>query len=1034
MDAATRVAFDWHAAGYADWNALLVGYFLDASRRGSRVERIPATPEELLRAVADPTANGDQVVSAFVQAVRTELPSGKSFCRYCFQRSTWAPDSDEPPHFFGMLWFTCLLAAGYPEGVGSFRERFRALVGTDDQCRHGRDQRGCLNELWEMLAEWTRAHTSLSDLILPPADDRMVVIGRSYYLAFPTRRDRKILGDVLEAEDLLGVEPPIIPVVRALVAARHRFSDDFRAALDHLIDHFLRGGRDPTDSAFWRAIRSEAAYGLLDEASESRTGKLGFAAVWDDDETLLLRLTARDASSPLGPRTETRPLFIPLGGATHYITDPDGSPDAIVGAALSGDLQLPPGLSSLVRQGLLIFVEELAGEHRLALGEEIEGAELALVRRDRAEAFKSLFGGVIEDSRFDGWVEVSDCRVYQVSQLPVGLAGMTQLLHTTSAPRPRLVGGLRVAGGFLWNQFFRPWLRSPAAAEVLCNVEGEWVRCPPAEDPGDWLLPSTLDLVPPTDLAIRASFDVELDGQLLRRQSTATVRFVERSYGCNYNPPAAGTYWREGCEPEQSEHRGGAHVDLEVTSSTESESADLLELDPSVRYLGPGLGEMSQDPASNHPWLVVGPRKNPHDLVYVGDLDQPVLPDGGESVNKGDRRVWSYAFRTNHVRVTTRTDVGYVGIEAEPRLREVVSHYRRRASRQPIAGERRVCPPADVESCWEFEMGRENTSTELTKQAAEVMAALALARSGIRLREVQEIVAGLTGKRDFLLWQQVIRAWAEAGLVDLLRRQDRSETVVVPRSPRFVMVRRGASVEARLIGLAANDVIDAIRALAGRSITWMQPSTPFQPGLLRLAGVDAKDVEETSTRIGLCRPEWLWWPDPQHAPTHLKIRDDFGGLFHGTPPDAYQFDARWDWRDMLFRLHPTTETVDLVGVERRRHPQRCSIYVVLVDGEAMAWSHLRSWALLRASELLESTPFRASSGDGTIASIGRSPMHLPLALARLCSAVGVGLPGPVLGSGVRVSGYRYPFGKRVYPLVRTLLPRSWVGEHRPKES
>ncbi len=1032
MDAATRIAFDWHTAGYPDWNALLVGYFLDASRRGSSVERIPATPEELLQAIEDPDANGDAVVSAFVQAVRSELPPGTSFCRYCFRRSTWTSSSDEPPHFFGMLWFTCLLAAGYPEGAGSFRERFRALIGTDDQCRHGRDQRGCLNELWEKLADWTRSHASHAELILPPADDRMVVIGRSYYLAFPTRRDRKVLADVLESEDLLGIEPPIIPVVRAIESARNRFSDDFRAALDHFIDHFLRGGRDPTDSAFWRAIRSEAAYGLFDEVPDSGTGKFGFAAVWDDDETLLLRLTSCESSSPLGTGTETRPLFISLGGATHYITDADGNPDSIVEAALASEIQLPHGLSSLIRQGLLIFVEEIAGEYRLAMGEEIDGAELALVRQDRVDAFNVLFGGATEDSRFDGWLEVSGCRVYQLSQLPAGLLGATQLLHTTSAPRPRLVGGLRVPGGYLWNPFFQPWLRSPAACEVLCNAHGEWVQCPPAEEPGDWTLPSSLDLIPPTSLAIRASFDVDFDGQVLRRQSTTTVRFVERGYGCDYNPPAAGAYWREGCAPEQSEHRGGTPVELEITSSTPSESADLLELDPSARYLGPGLGEMSREPVPNHPWLAIGNRKNPHDLVYVGDLERPILPDGGESADKGDRRVWSYAFRGAGARITARTNAGYLRLDAEPRLQGILAHYRRRASRQSAPRERRVCPPADIGSCFESDMANGVNSTEPAMQAVEVMAALALSRSGIRLREVQELVAGLTRKHDFLLWQQVIRAWADAGVVDLLRRQDRSETLVVPRAPRFVMVRRGPAVEARLIGLAGNDVLAAIHGLAGPAIRWTLASTPFQPALPRLVGLEAQDVEEVSDQIGLAPPQWLWWPAPQQPPGHLKIREDFGGLVHGPPPDAYRFDAKWDWRDMLFRLQPTREAVDLVSVERRRHPQRCSIYVVLVDGEAMAWSHLRSWALLRAAELLESTPFDASA-DGAIASSGRSPMHLPLAIGRLCSVVGVGLPGPILDGNQQVTGYRYPFGRRVYGLVRTLLPRGWVGEHASKE-
>ena len=1022
-------SFDWRNAGYREWNALLFEHFLGGPRERT-VDRIGASAEELRAAANDPTTDAQEILEAFLDAVRAELPKGRGFCTYCL-RSAKASAPEEPPRFFAMLWFTCLLASGYPESGGSFQKRFGRVIGTEDQCRYGKDQGGCLDELWERLVAWLDAREG-PKLVLPPPDHHKNVIGRSYYLAFPTRRDRSVLEDVLGGAQLVGFEPPILPMIEALERARGRFSSDFRATLDNFLDQFLRAGRDPKESAFWRAIRSQSASGLLDSASDGvQTAPLTFVASWDDDETLLVRLGSRSATSPT-PGTQVRPLFQPVDGAEHYLTDESGSAGRIVERVLCGEFELPRGLASLVRQGVLVLVEESAGDFRLAVGEDVDGAELALVRSDLVGDFLEIFGGEAEESRFRGWSEVQGCRVRQLAHLPDGLVATTQLLQTTRAPIPRIVGGVRFGGGnYLWNPFFHPRIRSASASSVACRIGGTSIPCERSTEPGEWRMPALAESVElPVTVDVRATFDTEFGGRAFQRVRETSLRLVARGQGCSYKPVGSGRYWREGCRPEQSTQEGNSYVDSDLTTGLESESADLLDLEPSARYLGRGLGEMGSEPDADFPWLVVGPKRTPTELVYLGDLDSAVAPDGGEALDRGDRRVWSQAFRSAR-RIVARSGSVYVTLAEDDRLRDILSLYRRRAARRLAVQGHRVCA-SSIRLPLEEGLGHGSLEpTAATHQAVEALAALGQARAGIPLKEALEVMSVLTGRQDYLLWQHLLRGWSEAGVLDLLRRQDRSETLVVPRSPRFVMVRRGLSVEARLIGLAPDDLIAAVRGEWRGPVDWLAATTIFQPRVLRVRGSDPDEVARLSSHIGLLAPEWLHWPDASRVPTNLAVHGDYEGMSHEAPPDAYRKEANWDWSNMTFRRHPREVAPELVAVERRRHPQRCSIYVVLVDGDPMIWSYLRSWALLHAAELREQHPFRWCAG-GTFRSSGRSPLHLPLPLGRLCAVAGLSLPGPEVNQEGALSGYCYPFGPRMGRAVGGAIPRQWV-KHEGRE-
>ena len=107
---------------YQQWNERLVEYCfrkIDASEAGS-VERIPATPEELVEIVGDRQADPDEVVEAFVAAVKRKLSVQEvNFGKFCRNYVGWTPRSEAPPRFFAALWLTCLVAYGYPRGRSS---------------------------------------------------------------------------------------------------------------------------------------------------------------------------------------------------------------------------------------------------------------------------------------------------------------------------------------------------------------------------------------------------------------------------------------------------------------------------------------------------------------------------------------------------------------------------------------------------------------------------------------------------------------------------------------------------------------------------------------------------------------------------------------------------------------------------------------------------------------------------------------------------------------------------------------------------
>lgn len=1027
LDASPLVepASTWQLWTYADWNQRLVEYCL-AARPGDPepkpVYRLAATPDELAIVAGAPDHQAMEVADRFRDCVLENVPRGVRFCGFCLKHrakrakddSPWSPNSTDAPPFFGMLWFTCLVQYGYPDAEGGFHERMWDLLGVHDQLTR-------LPQVWADMAAWTRTMRScgqpVRELVLPPEDGFRTKTGASYFLAFPHSADRRIIAELLVGSGLSGFEPPLAPVLEVLRGARDRFSKDFRRDLDDFVAKYVETTGDPRDSPFWRAVRQEA----LDPScagSHDTQGRSSLLAVFDDDGLLPFVAVSDDWEPPAA--CSVRALDDPMGDLIAYVVDEEGELDTIAEAALaSPEALLGAGGRALVQQGLLAFRAEASDIRQLATGEHLAAADVALVRSDLVETFVATFGGNCEPSRFDGWSEVVDCRVQQVDKLPPGLERVTQLLRTMNPPALRFVGGVRTGGGFLSIEGFLPVLRAPGANSVTVEAGGNSLECAQI-GPDEWELPAALareahDVTVLTEWSI-----LHPSGETVERSTRQYLRLEDVELKDSFKPAAAGAYYLEGCRPAQRPTTGGATIPLLVTTLDSAASIDLLALDASARYLGPGVGEMSLEPRPGFDWLAIGPKNRPDVLVFVGDPASPVGPANRRSPSGADRRHWRRSFAPSSPLVIRSATGEYEAEAGHP----LVSNARSALRRHRTSSDAAACPSTQLEAV--LSLGG-STPNERVHKMVEAVAALACRRSGLRYQVIKELLADLTSSADHILHRELVRAWAEAGAWDLVRRQDRSQTLIVPRRPRFVATMRGPQAEASLIGLltpARKAEFDRALSARGLEANALHTVSPWQPSVPRVR-TSAANLEAVSRAAGLEPVEWLRWDDPTSVPKHLDTDELEQGLRDDDPPVGFAFDACWNWDERMFRRH-VSSTGKGVEVERRAHRQRCSIYVVLDHGTTFAWTYVKNWALLLAFALRGEPPF-VLSRDGVLSTVGRSPVHLPLPWGRVCAVLGSGVPGPTTDIGsAAVGGYRYPLGPTLAGLVRKTISPDWL--------
>ncbi len=898
---------DWRRWLYQKWNERLIEYCFRSEDEsdGRPVERIPATPEELREVVRDPSAGPEEVVAAFVANVKRRIPSGVSFEGFCTNYMAWSPASEQPPRFFAMLWLTCLVAYGYPDGRGGFHERMRRLLGRNQHV-------GCLPDLWHDVEEWTKARASqepgFRPLKLPPYDHYRSNIGHSWFLAFPHQQDRRRLRELLERHDLVGDEPPVTPVVSILERNRNMFSSTFREDLDVFVGTFFDADADVRGSPFWRAVRQEALppaeSGLATREGSANTALM---AALEDDELYVYVACSDEAKLPVGFFASD--FGSEIDGFSHCVIaaeagndEEDGHERAVV-AAFEGKLNVPK-VRLYARRGVLVFQEVMTHEYRLVGGSEANQAEVALVRDDRVQAFVQAYRGNARPSRIPGWQQVIGCKVSVRPDAPRGLEGVGHLQETMVPPVVRLAGGIRTGEGFYAFPGFLPIVRFDRATRVEVvdardSVVGEAGRS--STNRNEWYLPEKLAQQSPGEWTIRV-FWTDHAGH--DRTSETRLVFVDRPTSHHYKRLGIGRYYVEASEPGEAEVVGRQEIPLGITGEE------------------------------------------------VSDENVPVYPDstiaGGSEYRSG----------------------------VEP----------------------------------DYRVGL----------FTDALAALSVRKSGIQQTLFFDLfseVLGLEVHENPVLFYDLLRGWAETGAIDIALTQGRKASYITARRPGFVAFRSGNLIRASLIGLVPpylEDRMQQVARIRGARYELLLPPCEWLPKVLRIECDTPSALRKISDDLALAPPRWLRWPLQTITGEEPNIRPAEQGLREGAPPTSFTTEAHWDWYQGKFVRGARSKLG--IRVHRRTHPERASVYVIVVDGEDWYWTYIRNWALLLAyfldKELLgEDAPIFRALPNGPILRPREDDVYLPLPVGRLCAVLGDGLAGPVLSDdGTTVEGYQYPLG------------------------
>ncbi|WP_161882812.1 hypothetical protein [Deinococcus alpinitundrae] len=1011
---------DWRAWSYNDWNSNLVEHCFGSDEAGAvePVERIVATPQELAAVTGDPEAAPDEVAARFVTAMKRELPlHGISFYAFCSDTAArgWTLQSARVPHFFAMLWLTCLVANGYPDGgADEYHRRIAGLFGRNMNL-------DCLPDLWSQLQEWTsiRASTSAGPrfrrLVLPPPDRYRTVIGSSWFLAFPHAQDRAKLCQLLEEHDLVGEEPALHRTVAVLEVAKPIFSANFVKDLDDFVRDFYSKDRDVRDSAFWRAIRREALDATRDggDSGVHRTDTR-LMAYYDADDDLLVPYVACSGSARLPEPYVKGDLNFDVDGLDCCVFSPvDGelSMQAAARAAFEG--RLPVASAALhFRRGVMIFKAVFRGEYELVGGQAADNADLALVRDDLVSRFAAHYGGVTDPAAIDGldgWRQVRDCRVSIRRDAPEGLERVGHLQATMAPPVVRIVGGIRGDDGFVALRGQLPVVRFAGAirVEVESPDNRTFLAVRSSRMPDDWLLPDDIVTGPPGRYLVRVHWPTP-DG--IQHVTAGEFRLGAKQTDHRYKPLPAGVHVTEGVGLAAAAFERGEEVSSQIAGALLKEDEDgsarpdLIATLSDVLYLGASPGDVSRTRRPAQDWLLLGPHHNPRLLLFVGNPDMPEMRSGRKSTHDGSRSVWLNTMHKSRT-VKVRTAAGKTEVVADhPKVAKALSIFKNRsldredrpdeslAALTPVP----VMPWSGVDSA----VG--------VKELVDAVAALACRRSGIRLNSLVEVFADATGWNRFdhaATLYELLRAWVEAGLLDVFHARGQPVSNVLARRPGFVAYRIGDGFRATLLGLLPSSGAFALEeAAARRGGTVVQSvfgANPWQPEALRLDVTDLSVLREITRELELQPVRWFDPPGPG------GVSPGQGPATCGSAP-AYLTEKVWDWRASRFVHAPSTFARIGVQVELRRHLRCCPVYVVTDDGCEVAWSEVRNSALIWAYRLkYDDLPFSDEAG-GPVTRTWAGGLYLPLRYGRLCAVVGAGLSGPAVDSSGQVTSYTYP--------------------------
>jgi hypothetical protein len=247
-----------------------------------------------------------------------------------------------------------------------------------------------------------------------------------------------------------------------------------------------------------------------------------------------------------------------------------------------------------------------------------------------------------------------------------------------------------------------------------------------------------------------------------------------------------------------------------------------------------------------------------------------------------------------------------------------------------------------------------------------------------------------------------VRAWLEAGYLDVLSRRHWRGRVYFARRPRLVVARRDFGPTVVLYGLApyrlrirARTVLRDLGAvsLGGYSVSRFV-GAPQAWALESIAVADSAAQE-----LALGPVEYVDAPSRPRTP----IEGAADGVTDRLP--GYECQGVWDWERGGFRRGRSDSATEQVRIEWHTRADRPDLHVVVRrDGECWA-TFSRNWALLRGYVWAERLAFERRANMTLIRTSSFGP-YIPLPVARVVALHAGVTAGPIDQSG-RGGAYAY---------------------------
>ncbi len=447
------------------WNQVLFVHFFVSPHPPTRcLNRLYITGDELLSASGTTAWSANEVRTFFINTLRKAIGTHSLGHDADIRGSRWAVDSEEVPPFLSHLLLTCMVAndlADEVRSIGDFRKRLTKIL--KGGVHHGLPR---LRPLWEQFSVWLALRNTrdpqIATLKLPsiPNSGHHSIIGYPLRLSVPSRRDQKLLAELLRSNKLLGIEPPVQEIVALIQDRSTKFSLAFREVFREFIDALKKLSRTAlSHTTFWLAIR-EIAQGQSTSASPTLKTRVEME---DDDGDFWLFITCDRVEKLNGYHCIPLPA-VRISSFKYALRS-----DADTGSSFPDQLFLngtsPRQIETFLRplkaaitDGIVLFVEDEDNVYTFTPNIPASGRLCALVCDRLSGQFKSAISTrrikvEITKSTYVGWSEwreftAEDLQEIDFSSLSL-LSKVSSLKQTLPAPRIQMRGGIRAGDSYV---------------------------------------------------------------------------------------------------------------------------------------------------------------------------------------------------------------------------------------------------------------------------------------------------------------------------------------------------------------------------------------------------------------------------------------------------------------------------------------------------------------------------------------------------------------------------------------------------------